>query len=143
VSVSRSGERFSAEAGHGIRTQSLRFLVVGLGTLLLDYACYRGLLSVGVEISPAKAAGFVVGTTAAYLVNRAWTFRSRGGAAAVASFVVLYAVTLALNVAVNAGLVGALEGTAYRIEAAFLAAQAVTSLANFLGLRYVVFRRGR
>lgn len=130
----------STSSSSSIRTQSQRFLLVGIGTLLLDYACYRGLLALGVDISPAKAAGFLVGTTAAYLANRAWTFSSRGGASTVLSFIVLYATTLVLNVATNALLVAWLEGRALVIEVAFLVAQALTSLANFLGLRYFVFR---
>lgn len=130
----------STSPSSSIRTQSQRFLLVGIGTLLLDYVCYRGLLALGMDLSPAKAAGFLVGTTAAYLVNRAWTFSARGGLTTMLSFVALYATTLVLNVVTNAVLVAWLEGRALVIEIAFLVAQALTSLANFLGLRYFVFR---
>ena len=119
--------------------QASRFVLVGLGTLLLDFGTYRGLLALGVAVSPAKAAGFLLGTTAAYLLNRAWTFRAPGGAAAVRSFVLLYAATLVLNVLVNAVVLQALGERDHAIEVAFLVAQALTTLANFVGLRLLVF----
>jgi len=111
-----------------------------VGTLLLDYATYRSMLAIGVPISPAKLVGFTVGTTATYLLNRAWTFGARGGSAAVVRFLALYAVTLGLNLGTNALLVHLLLGHPLRIEIAFLVAQAVTSAANFAGLRWLVFR---
>jgi putative flippase GtrA len=128
---------------HGISAQAARFLLVGATTLVLDFVTYRTLLFLGVDISPAKAVGFVVGTTAAYLLNRSWTFGSAGGRRAVVLFLLLYAATLLVNVGVNKLGVVALEGRPLRIEIAFLLAQAVTSTLTFLGMRYVVFRDGR
>lgn len=119
--------------------QAMRFGLVGLTTLVLDYLTYRGLLLLDVPISPAKAGGFVVGTTAAYLLNRWFTFAHPGGRRPVLRFLVLYAATLVLNVVVNAVGVAALDGVSGQITLAFLVAQAVTSAANFLGLRWYVF----
>ena len=121
-------------------TQTLRFLVVGVGMLVLDYLTYRSLLAAGVPVSLAKLVGFAVGTTATYVVNRTWTFGARGGSRAVLRFMVLYAGTLALNVTTNAVLLQLLAGRPLRIEAAFLVAQAVSSAVNFAGLRWFVFR---
>ena len=120
--------------------QAFTFGLVGIGTLVLDYATYRGLLSVGAPFSLAKVCGFVVGTTAAYLINRTVTFGHAGGRRAVLSFLGLYAVTLVLNVVVNEVALRALDGAAGRITWAFLIAQAVTSTANFFGMRHGVFR---
>ena len=122
-----------------VRAQAVRFVLVGAFTALADYGSYRLLLALDVAISPAKAGGFVVGTTLSYLLNRAWTFGAAGREHAVGRFIVVYAATLVVNVAVNAVAVTALAGVPGRITVAWLAAQAVASLLNFLGMRHFVF----
>lgn len=117
--------------------QALRFVAVGGLTAVVDFAAYRLLLLLDVAITPAKAAGFILGTTASYLLNRAWTFG--GSHHAVGRFLVLYATTLVVNVAVNAGAVDILAGVHGRITIAWLLAQAVASALNFLGMRSYVF----
>lgn len=122
--------------------QAATFGVVGVGTLVLDFAVYRGLLLVGTPFAAAKVCGFVLGTAAAYLLNRTLTFRHGGGRRAVLAFLGLYAVTLVLNVLVNEAALHLLDGVDGRITWAFLVAQAVTSTANFVGMRQGVFRPG-
>jgi putative flippase GtrA len=117
--------------------QALRFVLVGGLTAAADFTTYRLLLMADVAITPAKIAGFVLGTALSYLLNRAWTFGA--GHHAVARFLALYAVTLVINVAVNAGAVELLSGVAGRITIAWLVAQAVASALNFLGMRSFVF----
>lgn len=124
-----------------LQKQALRFLAVGAFTALVDFASYRLLLALELPITPAKAIGFVLGTTLSYLLNRAWTFGA--GQHAVGRFLVLYAVTLVVNVAVNAGAVAALAGVPGRITIAWLVAQAVASALNFLGMRAYVFAADR
>lgn len=120
-----------------MRAQVLRFVLVGAGTAVADYGIYRLLLALDVPVTPAKAAGFVVGTTLSYLVNRAWTFEAKHHA--VGRFLAVYAVTLVANLLVNAGALAVLSGAAGAITIAWLLAQAVASALNFLGMRYVVF----
>jgi len=122
-----------------VRAQVVRFVLVGAFTALTDYGSYRLMLALDVPINPAKAAGFVVGTTLSYLLNRAWTFGAAGREHAVGRFFVLYAATLVINVGVNAVGLAALGGVPGRITLAWLAAQAVASLLNFLGMRHFVF----
>lgn len=120
--------------------QALRFLAVGGLTALVDFVTYRLLLVLDVSITPAKVAGFVLGTTLSYLLNRAWTFGA--GHHAVGRFLALYAFTLVVNVAVNAGAVAALADVSGQITLAWLLAQVVASALNFLGMRHFVFARG-
>lgn len=120
-----------------MRTQVLRFLLVGVGTALADYGVYRLLLALDVTVTPAKTAGFVVGTTLSYLVNRAWTFEAEHHA--VGRFLAVYALTLVANLLVNAGALALLAGMGGSITIAWLLAQAVASTINFLGMRFVVF----
>ena len=60
-------------------------------------------------------------------------------AAEPATYLGLYAVTLGVNVAVNAGVLAALPGATLF---AFLAATGLTTVHNYLGLRLLTFRRG-
>ncbi|MGH3485271.1 MAG: GtrA family protein [Nocardioidaceae bacterium] len=119
--------------------QARRFVVVGGLAALLDYGSYRLLLLADVAIDPAKAVGFVLGTTLSYLLNRSWTFGAAGRAHVVGRFVALYATTLVVNVAVNAACVRLLDGVPGRITIAWLIAQGVASALNFAGMRYLVF----
>jgi len=120
--------------------QAGRFLAVGALTALVDFATYRLLLLLDVPITPAKAAGFVLGTALSYLLNRAWTFGA--GQHAVGRFLALYAVTLVLNVATNAAAVALLAGVPGRITIAWVLAQVVASALNFIGMRAYVFGGG-
>jgi putative flippase GtrA len=119
--------------------QARRFVVVGGVAAVVDYGSYRLLLFLDMAVDPAKAIGFVLGTTLSYLLNRSWTFGAAGRAHVIGRFVALYAATLTVNVAVNAAAVRLLEDVAGRITIAWLLAQGVASALNFLGMRYVVF----
>jgi putative flippase GtrA len=119
--------------------QARRFVVVGGLAAVLDYGSYRLLLLLDVPIDPAKAVGFILGTTLSYLLNRSWTFEAAGRAHVVGRFLVLYGATLVVNVAVNAAGVRLLDGVTGRITIAWLVAQGVASTLNFVGMRQVVF----
>jgi len=120
--------------------QALRFLAVGGVTALVDFVTYRALLLLDLPITPAKAAGFMLGTALSYVLNRAWTFRA--GQHAVHRFLGLYSLTLVLNVAVNAAGVALLSGVPGRITIAWVLAQVVASALNFVGMRHYVFAGG-
>jgi putative flippase GtrA len=122
-----------------LRRQAGRFLVVGGVAAVLDYGSYRLLLFLGTPIDPAKAGGFVLGTTLSYLLNRYWTFEARRRSHVVGRFLVLYASTLVVNVAVNAAGVRLLHNVTGRITIAWMVAQAIASTLNFLGMRHLVF----
>ncbi len=122
-----------------ILRQARRFVVVGGLAALVDYGSYRLLLFADVPIDPAKAVGFILGTTLSYLLNRSWTFEAAGRAHVVGRFLLLYGATLLVNVAVNAAFVRLLDGVTGRITIAWLIAQGVASTLNFLGMRNVVF----
>jgi putative flippase GtrA len=79
------------------------FIVVGGLTVLLDLLTYRLLVwSESMDVNSAKGAGFLVGTLFAYFANRFWTFGKRKHAGGSWwRFIVLYTLTLSVNVAVN------------------------------------------
>lgn len=125
-----------------MRRELLLFLVVGVLTVLVDFASYRAAAQLdGIGTDAAKALGFVVGTLFAYVANRFLTFgqveqRPRSGL----RFAALYGTTLVVNVAVNAGVLAVLESGTTAVRLAFLLATGTSAALNFLGMKYYVFR---
>jgi putative flippase GtrA len=87
--------------------QVLRYGLVGASNTALTLVAYAGLVAVGVPAPPAAAVGWAIGALNGYVLNRAWTFRSRrrrsGAAARYASVALLGAGLDALGVAALAG----------------------------------------
>lgn len=125
-----------------VHHQAFRFLLVGATTVAIDFVVYQLLHLLGVPLTPAKTASFVVSAVCAFQFNRSFTFNARGGRMTAARFFVLYLLALVVNVSVNAAglalLAGRLAGQP-RIVLAFLVAQGVSSTMNFFGMRHLVF----
>lgn len=115
-----------------------RFLLAGFSAVGTDWLGYVVLVQLGAPPSWAKATSFVLGAVVSFCINRAFTFHAREGALTrqAGAFAVLYAVTLGLNVAVNA--------LALRLDlgrgVAFFLATGSSTVANFLGMKFLVFR---
>jgi putative flippase GtrA len=122
-------------------TQLSRFVLVGGVAAVVDYGSYQLLLALGLWVHLAKALGFIAGTTTAYLVNRRWTFQSRGGGAQFASILVLYGITFTAQIGMNAVMLGLLPPMIGEITLAFIVAQGLATSINFIVQRTVIFRR--
>lgn len=86
--------------GGALLLQWLRFVVVGAGNTALSWCVYAVLEHVGVHYLLASGLAFVLGALNSYVLNRRWTFRSRGrrGPEAV-RFGVIQCVGLGIDVA--------------------------------------------
>ncbi|WP_374591754.1 GtrA family protein [Aquabacterium sp.] len=125
-----------------IRRELTVFLLVGVTTVLVDYASYTLLGVCGAQLDVAKAAGFLIGTVFAYFANRHWTFGHREAASgSVVRFALLYGVTLAANVLVNAWFLKVLAGQSWGRQGAFVVATGTSAVLNFLGMKFLVFRQ--
>jgi putative flippase GtrA len=58
--------------------QWLRFVAVGVSNTLVSWCVYATLETVGVPYLLASALAFALGALNSYVLNRRWTFRSRG-----------------------------------------------------------------
>ena len=118
------------------------FLAVGALVVLVDYLTYRTLSWWGVlSLDAAKGVGFVTGTVLAYFANRFWTFgRRHHAASSMWRFVLLYAVTLSTNVAINALILKLIVGKQGSVQFGFLIATAVSATMNFAGMKLFVFK---
>lgn len=133
----------SLQAGsvrRGVVDQAVRFVVFGILSAGVDFGVYNLFLHIGTWPDLAKAISFCCGTVTAYVLNRRWTFDAEGGAAPAARFAALYSVTFFVNVGVNALGLHSLPDTSWRVPVAWVIAQAVATVINFVMLRAVVFR---
>jgi putative flippase GtrA len=125
----------------GLFAQLLRFTLIGGFSALVDFGVYHLLLQAGLWVHAAKGTSFIIGTTTAYLLNRRFTFgHSDGGKSRFLGFVLLYGTTFFINVGVNATALIWLPEMVLRTTVAWVIAQAVATVVNFVMLRTVVFR---
>ena len=123
------------------KTQIIRFIITGAGSAVLDYGLTMLLQhGLGAQAGLAKAAGFILGTTVAYLINRRWTFRAEPSTARFFAVFALYAVTFAVNVGLYTVLSHQWDDTALYSALAFVIAQGVATIINFIVQRAVIFR---
>lgn len=138
---SYTGSVTAVDASPRLVTQLLRFVLIGGFCALVDFGVYQGLLAVDLWVHAAKAISFVAGTTTAFFLNRRFTFNAgRGGAGQVGGFALLYTVTFFVNVGVNALMLHLLPEFSWRITVAWVIAQGLATVINFVMLRTVVFR---
>lgn len=132
---------------HGIARRHVgRFAIVGLLSVATDAVTYLVLARAGASWDVAKGLGYGVGMVVGFLLNKTWTFASRRPPGLEGfTYVLLYALTMGVNVALNrlvlvagAARLGPICGPLL----AFLAATGVTTVLNFLGMRFITFRRG-
>jgi putative flippase GtrA len=141
VQPQRQQARGPERAQRGLIDQAVRFVVFGVISAGVDFGIYELLLHFGLWADVAKAISFICGTITAYVLNRRWTFDSKGGAAPAFRFAVLYSTTFFVNVGVNAAGLALLPSSAsWRVPVAWVIAQAVATVINFVLLRTVVFR---
>jgi putative flippase GtrA len=77
---------------HGVVSELAKFGAVGLVNTVLDYAVLNLLLSIGPL--KAKVASTIVATTASYVMNRQWTFKTRDRAGLRREYVLFFALNL-------------------------------------------------
>jgi putative flippase GtrA len=124
-----------------LSTQLTRFVLVGGVAAVVDFGSYQALLATGMWVHLAKAIGFILGTTTAYLINRRWTFQAAGGGTQFASVMFLYGITFVVQVGMNAVMLGLLPPMLGEYTLAYVVAQGTATIINFIVQRAVIFRR--
>ncbi len=122
-----------------LKGELLRFLVVGGIAVALDAASYWALMHFG-QLSPvwAKRASFGIGSVWAFFANKYFTFAVRElRASEPFLFAIVYVAGWFLN-SVTHDLVLRLAASK---TLAFLAATGVSTCSNFIGQKFLVFRR--
>jgi putative flippase GtrA len=124
-----------------LASQLARFVFVGTLCALVDSSCYWAFLQLDVWVHLAKALSFVAGTTAAFFLNRRFTFNApNGGATQAGGFALLYTTTFFVNVGANALMLQLLPAFRWEYALAWVVAQGTATVINFVMLRTVVFK---
>lgn len=109
--------------------------------MLVDLVTYRTCLALIGVVSLSKASGFILGTTFAFFANRMFTFKQeKNQSGEVGRFLIVYSVTLVVNVALNGLLLRLLGLNEIGIMTSFLVATVFSSALNFIGMKSYVFR---
>ena len=119
-----------------------RFLVMGSASVLTDFGVYWLLgTRAGFSREFGKGLSYLSGVLIGFVGNKYWTFESRRKSwTEPASYLAIYAITLLVNIGVNR-LALTWLGADKTLDA-FLVATGITTVLNFLGMRFITFRRG-
>ncbi len=115
-----------------------RFVVGGGSAVLVDFVVYRSLVHFGIDMSVAKAISYVAGAAVGFVINKFWTFEcARLSFTEILRYVILYACSALANTMVNALVIWVTSMTFF----AFLCATGVSTIMNFIGQKFFVFRQ--
>lgn len=120
------------------KKELVRFLFGGGSAVLVDYIMYHLLMSAGIGMDFAKMISFACGAAVGFVINKLWTFESRAfSKGEIVRYILLYSCTSFINSMVNHAVLLLLP-----VELlGFLCATGVSTVLNFLGQKYFVFRK--
>lgn len=130
---------------HGLMVQMTRFIISGVIAAVVDFGLTFVMLNAfGASDFWGKSIGWVFGTITAYLINVRWTFKSKSSAKQVLAVAVLYLITYATQVGIFTQLNPWLVEQGWSVKlaqfGAFVVAQGVATVVNFIVQRTVIFR---
>jgi putative flippase GtrA len=119
------------------------FLVVGILSVLIDFSVYQVCLYTGLlNIDTSKGIGFLLGAIFSYVANRNWTFQYTLNSLLVKwRFILLYLITLGLNVVVNSLVLKINVDNYFTNYIAFILATGLSAISNFFGMKFFVFKK--
>ncbi|WP_299139667.1 GtrA family protein [uncultured Corynebacterium sp.] len=137
-----------ASRSTSLRAQSAKFAVTGALAALIDVSL-TWLLQIGfglLSADPARAVGFIIGTWAAYLLNRRWTFQAEATAVRFAGVLATYGVTFVVNMVAYKVLFELFDvhwewNSTLSLVVAFAISQGTATVVNFAVQRWIIFRK--
>jgi putative flippase GtrA len=119
-----------------IKKELKRFLVAGISAVGTDLSTYYLLLNF-LDTNISKAISFLLGTIVAFIINKYWTFeKCEKSYKEIVKFGILYSFTLSANVMTNKIILDMFSITLV----AFLIATGVSTVLNFIGQKWWVFK---
>lgn len=106
--------------------------------MLVDLAAYQIFMAVGIDRNIAKGISFICGSIVGFIINKLWTFESRiFSKSEIIRYSILYSCTAIINSFVNKTTLTIVPIQAF----GFLCATGVSTVLNFWGQKYFVFRK--
>lgn len=119
--------------------QGLKFILVGVLATVFNYMIFLvALVFFKISYAVAMPAGFIGGTIFGYFLNESWTFRGSQSSYKFLRYSVVYLCSLLLGILVITAFV---EVAGFSASIANLFTIAVTTITNFFGSKYFVFKR--
>lgn len=124
---------------NGIHGELARFVVVGVGSNLLNFLFYFLTHALGAPLVVASVTGYLIGLLNSFWYGKSWVFgdRDRINGKAIFRFVVVYAIG-GIGMSAIIEILDRTQGLDYRVSWFFGAAFAFTN--NFLGSKWLVFK---
>ena len=115
----------------------LKFLVGGGSAVVVD-ALFYAILKAYIDFSVAKAISYILGAFVGFIINKLWTFESKKfKVAEIYKYIILYSCSALVNTVVNKFVIWIIPSTVF----AFLCATGTSTVMNFLGQKFLVFRK--
>ena len=119
------------------KKEIFKFLVGGGTAVIIDFLVYKILMIMGIERTIAKTISFICGSIVGFIINKYWTFKSpKFQIKEILKYIILYIITAFINSQVNKYTL-LLFGSEFF---AFLCATGVSTILNFLGQKFLIFR---
>ena len=119
------------------KQEVLKFLVGGGTAVLVDFLTYKLFMLIGMERTIAKTLSFICGSIVGFIINKYWTFKSsKFQINEILKYSILYIVTAFINSQVNKYTLMLFNSELF----AFLCATGVSTILNFLGQKFLIFR---
>lgn len=118
----------------------LKYIFVGLLTVLIDFLIYKFLIKF-IVIYLAKTISFLSGTFFSYQLNRTWTFKSgKPKLSLFIKYLIIHITSLVLNVFINSLLLNTFSKNYFlSYEVSFLIATLTSAIYNFLFIKMFIF----
>ena len=119
------------------KQEILKFLVGGGTAVIVDFFTYKIFMILGLERTIAKTLSFICGSIVGFIINKYWTFKSpKFQIKEILKYTVLYILTALINSQVNKYTLLLFGNEIF----AFLCATGVSTILNFLGQKFLIFR---
>ena len=119
------------------------FLINGIIAVLIAYLVYRALILIGLDINFSSMISYFAGMFYGYFANKQLTFKNVDNISItnITKYLVLHFCTLVIYVYLNSYLVLLLKEYSFNLLIAFSLTIGLTTILNFLGLRFWVFKK--
>ena len=119
------------------KQEILKFLVGGGTAVIVDFFTYKIFMMLGLERTIATTLSFICGSIVGFIINKYWTFKSpKFQIKEILKYTVLYILTAFINSQVNKYTLLLFGNEMF----AFLCATGVSTILNFLGQKFLIFR---